>query len=43
MQEEPLLLSNLEKPWYLYYNENNNVPICISAYDYTIIKEFLTM
>ena len=33
-----LLLSNLNKPWYLHCNEHNNVPIPIPAYDHTVIN-----
>ena len=38
---ETLLLSNLDKPWYLHCNEHNNVPIPIPAYDYTTINRSL--
>ena len=32
--EDTLLLSNLDKLWYLHCNEQNNVPTPIPAYDY---------
>ena len=38
---DTLLLSNLDKPWYLYCNEHNNVPIPIPACDYTVINRSL--
>ena len=34
---DTLLLSKLDKPWYLKCNECNNVPV----YDYTVINRFL--
>ena len=36
-----LLLSNLYKPWFLYCNEHNTVPIPIPAWDYNIINRCL--
>ena len=41
--EITLLLSNLDKPWYLQCNEYNNIPIVISAYEYTVIKKISVM
>ena len=38
---DTLLLSNLDKPWYLHCNEHNNVPIPIPAYDYIVINRSL--
>ena len=38
---ETRVLINLNKPWYLYCNEHNNVPIPIPAYDYTVINTSL--
>ena len=36
-----LLWGNLDKPWDLHCNEDNNVLIPIPAYDYTVIKRYL--
>ena len=30
---DTLLLSNLDKPWYLHCNEHDSVPIPIPGYD----------
>ena len=38
---DTLLLSNLDKPWYIHGNEQNSVPIPIPAYDYTPISRSL--
>ena len=38
---DTLLLSNLDMPWYLHCNVNNNVPIPILAYNYTVINRLL--
>ena len=38
---DTLLLSSLNKLWYLHCNEHNNVPISTSAYDYTVMNRSL--
>ena len=38
---DTLLLSNMDKPWYLHCKEHNNVPIPIPSYDYTVINRWL--
>ena len=36
-----LLMSDLDRPWYLHCNEHNNIPMSISASDYTVINRSL--
>ena len=38
---DTLLLSNLDKPWYLHCNEHNIVPIPIPADDYPVTNRLL--
>ena len=38
---DTLLLSNMDKPWYLYCSEHSNVPIPIPACVYTVINRSL--
>ena len=39
---DTLLLSNLDKSWFLHFNEYNNVPIPIPAYYYIVKNRSLS-